>query len=50
MDIMPLADNVKQGDAHNLDFPDDSFDLVVSIAVFEHLHSPWIALKEVFVY
>lgn len=47
MDIMPLSDNVKQGDAHNLDFPDDSFDLVVSIAVFEHLHSPWIAIKEV---
>ena len=34
-------------DAHNLPFADASFDFVFSLAVFEHLHSPWIAAGEI---
>jgi SAM-dependent methyltransferase len=34
-------------DVHRLPFPDGSFDLVFSIAVFEHLHSPWLAAREI---
>lgn len=34
-------------DAHALPFQDASFDFVFSLAVFEHLHSPWTAAKEI---
>jgi SAM-dependent methyltransferase len=34
-------------DAHRLPFADGSFDFVFSLAVFEHLHSPWIAAEEI---
>ena len=34
-------------DAHRLPFQDDTFDFVYSLAVFEHLHSPWIAAGEI---
>jgi len=34
-------------DAHALPFADGSFDFVFSLAVFEHLHSPWIAVQEI---
>lgn len=34
-------------DAHALPFADASFDFVFSLAVFEHLHSPWIAVTEI---
>ena len=34
-------------DAHSLPFRDASFDLVLSYAVFEHLHNPYIAATEV---
>ena len=47
VDVNPVGKGVKHGDAHNLNFPDNHFDLVISIAVFEHLHSPWKAIKEV---
>tara|TARA_B100001250_G_scaffold352890_1_gene325906 strand:+ start:69 stop:725 length:657 start_codon:yes stop_codon:yes gene_type:complete len=47
IDIDPLSDEVHKGDAHSLNFEDEEFDMVVSIAVFEHLHSPWIAIKEI---
>lgn len=35
-------------DAHSLPFADNSFGYVYSLAVFEHLHSPWIAAEEIF--
>jgi SAM-dependent methyltransferase len=34
-------------DAHALPFPAASFDFVFSLAVFEHLHSPWVAAAEI---
>lgn len=34
-------------DAHCLPIQDDSFDLVLSMQVLEHLHSPWIGVREV---
>jgi SAM-dependent methyltransferase len=34
-------------DAHNLPFDDLSFDVVFSYAVLEHLHSPFVAIREV---
>ena len=35
-------------DAHSLPFEDNTFGYVYSLAVFEHLHSPWIAAKEIY--
>lgn len=35
------------GDAHHLPFPDGHFDVVLSMQVLEHLHSPWVAVREV---
>lgn len=34
-------------DAHFLPFEDNTFGYVYSLAVFEHLHSPWIAAEEI---
>ena len=34
-------------DAHALPFADNSFGYVYSLAVFEHLHSPWVAAEEI---
>jgi len=34
-------------DAHALPFSEESFDLVLSYAVFEHLHDPYLAAEEV---
>lgn len=36
------------GDAHALPFPDQTFDFIVSFAVWEHLHNPFVAAKEAF--
>ncbi len=36
------------GDAHHLPFKDEMFDAVVCFNVFEHLHNPTIAAKEIF--
>ncbi len=35
-------------DAHSLPFEDNTFGYVFSLAVFEHLHSPWIAAEEIY--
>lgn len=35
------------GDAHLLPVKDSSFDIVLSMQVLEHLHSPWIAVDEI---
>ncbi|MCV6594961.1 MAG: methyltransferase domain-containing protein [Silicimonas sp.] len=35
------------GDAHLLPFANDSVDVVHSDAVFEHLHTPWVAAAEI---
>jgi len=35
-------------DAHCLPFKSESFSFVYALAVFEHLHSPWIAADEIF--
>jgi SAM-dependent methyltransferase len=40
------AITVRWGDAHALDFPSDSFDLVVAMGVLPFLHSPVQALRE----
>jgi SAM-dependent methyltransferase len=40
------AVTVRSGDAHSLDFPSDSFDLVVAVGVVPFLHSPVQALRE----
>lgn len=34
-------------DAHAIPFANETFDCVLSYAVLEHLHSPWIAIREV---
>ncbi|WP_272476840.1 methyltransferase domain-containing protein [Baekduia alba] len=44
--VYPGAQLDLVADAHALPFPDASFDFVFSLAVFEHLHSPWIAARE----
>lgn len=45
----PVQDRlaVVQGDAHAMPWPDDSFDLVYSFSVFEHLRDPAQCLEEV---
>ena len=35
-------------DAHCLPFEENTFDYVYSLAVFEHLHSPWVAAEEIY--
>ena len=47
-DFQPKMSNVMQADAHNLPFPDNSFDSIVCVEVFEHLHSPPIAANEIY--
>ncbi len=49
----PLGVDIKRsskanviGDAHELPFRDDGFDLVLSMQVLEHVCSPWIAVQE----
>jgi len=45
--IIPREERLVVGDVHNLNFEDESFDLVISIAALEHFHSPWLATKEI---
>lgn len=35
-------------DAHKMPFEDNTFDFIYSLAVFEHLHTPWVAAQEIF--
>jgi SAM-dependent methyltransferase len=42
----PFKVTFQQGSAYNLDFPDDSFDLVMTRAVLMHLERPQLAIKE----
>ncbi|MCC6405329.1 MAG: class I SAM-dependent methyltransferase [Candidatus Yanofskybacteria bacterium] len=46
IDIDPTTGPDVVGDAHALPFPDASFDAVLHSSVLEHLHSPWIAVRE----
>ena len=45
IDIFGLAPDIL-ADAHCLPFKDESFDLIMSSAVFEHLKNPFVAMKE----
>lgn len=48
MDINPLYQGVDViCDGHFLPFIDNCMDAVVSFEVFEHLHSPWLAIQEI---
>lgn len=45
-DIAPVA-GVQFADVHSLQFPDESFDFVIAIEVFEHLQAPATAAAEI---
>lgn len=47
LDIDPSTKPDVIGDAHTLPFPDADFDAVLHNSVFEHLHSPWLAAREI---
>lgn len=48
LDISPGKRNLDLiADAHQLPFPDNSFDIVYSIAVLEHVKKPWIVAGEI---
>ncbi len=48
-DVLPGKNVDVVGDAHFLStyFPSNSFDLIISFAVFEHLAAPWIVAEEI---
>jgi len=48
-DVLPGPNVDVVGDVHRLSdyFEPDSFDLIISFAVFEHLAAPWIAAEEI---
>jgi SAM-dependent methyltransferase len=46
VDVSPSGPGAVQGDAHDLPFEDESFDLVVSSDSLEHFHDPLTALRE----
>ena len=43
-----IADGIRCEDLQNLTFEDESFDLVITQAVFEHIREPELAWKEIF--
>lgn len=47
LDIRMYAGVGLLGDAHRLPLRDGVFDVVLSVQVLEHLHSPWIAIHEI---
>ena len=47
LDIDPTYGPMVVGDAHHLPFRDDAFTTVVASQVFEHLHTPTVAMDEV---
>ena len=47
IDIKQLQGADVIADAHRLPLQDASFDVVLSMQVLEHLHSPWLAVQEV---
>ncbi len=47
LDIDPIRKPDIVGDAHNLPFPDESFEVVVCSEVFEHLEDPRKAVNEI---
>lgn len=46
LDIRSNAADIR-ADAHRLPFCDATFDIVLSMQVLEHLHSPWVAVDEI---
>ena len=48
LDIDPGTKPDVVGDAHNMPFEDASFDAVLHVYVFEHLHSPHKAAEEIY--
>lgn len=48
-DAFIYSDNLDLSvDVHAMPFEDNTFDYVYSLAVFEHLHTPWVAAKEIY--
>ena len=47
IDIFGQAPDIL-ADAHSLPFKDESFDVIMSSAVFEHLKNPFVAMKELY--
>jgi SAM-dependent methyltransferase len=47
LDVRATAGANVVGDAHALPFDGEVFDLVLSMQVLEHLHSPWVAVREI---
>lgn len=43
-----IFNRIRHEDAHNLSFEDGKFDLVISSDVWEHIHTPYLAHKEIF--
>ena len=46
-DISPSSNKVIFADAHDLQYSDNSFDSIIAIELFEHLHSPGLAASEI---
>lgn len=46
IDIIPGSNVDVVGDAHNLPFDNDSFEVITSFMVLEHLYNPILAIKE----